>query len=251
MKSQILLLFILFSLVSSCGAAQKKKENDYKKQTQWHYQMGASYFESHEIPLAIKELLTTVERDPKHEKAFHLLGFIYMGRRNYAKSETYFSKALEINSKFHIARNNLGTLYLAMERWRDAKVEFEQLLEEALYPTHELAHNNLGWAQYNLRKYREAAEHFKMAIFLKPGMCLAHNNLGLANQKLGYRTEALREWEEAIRLCPTNYAEPHFHAGKAKQETGTPGAIQHFEKCSELEPMSNLGRRCREYLGAL
>ncbi len=251
MKTQILLLACVFSLFMSCGASQKKKEKDLKKKTHWHYQMASSYFENHEIPLAIKELLKTIEMDPEHVEANHLLGFIYMGRRDYAKSQQYFMRTLEIDPKFHIARNNLGTLFLAMEQWRKAQTEFEQLLEEPLYPTHELAHNNLGWSKFNLRKYREAAEHFKMAIFLKPGMCLAHNNLGLTNQKLGYRNEALRAWEEAIRLCPTNYAEPHFHAGKAKQESGAPGAIEHFQKCSDLEPMSNLGRRCREYLGAL
>lgn len=242
---------IFISLFIGCGASQKKKDQDTKKKVDWQYQMGAAYFESHEIPLAIRALTQTLELDPKHEKANHLLGFIYMGRRDYTKAEKYFRKALEVNPKFHSARNNLGTLFLAMERWRDGIKEFESLIEEPLYPTPELAHNNMGWALLNLRKPRKAMEHFKLAIFLKPQMCLAHNNLGIVNETLGFGTDALHEWNEAVRLCPTNYAEPHFHLGKALQERGDPTARSHFERCSELEPMSNLGRRCREYLGAL
>ena len=242
------IVLVLFFSMSACGAAQKKEEKA-KKQIEFHYKMGAGYFQSREIPLAIKELTHTLELDPEHYEAHHLLGFIYMGRRDYAKAMKHFNETLRIKPDYHIARNNLGTLYLAMERWRDASSEFEVLIEEPLYPTPELAHNNLGWARYNLRKYKDALESFRMATFLKPEMCLAHNNMGLTFEKLGNTSEAVRSYEEAIRLCPNNYAEPHLHVGKIKQEAGDPNAVNHFRRCVELERTSNLGRRCREYLG--
>ena len=235
----------------ACGGAQKKEEAEAQKKIDYHYQMGAAYFENHEIPLALKELMATLDLDPDHIQAHYMLGLIYMGRRDYNKSLNHNREALRINPEYHFARNNLGAVYLAMERWREAATEFEKLLEAPLYPTPELAHNNLGWAHYNLRKYNPALEHFRMAVFLKPELCLAHNNLGLTYQTLGNGSEAQRSFEEAIRRCPTNYAEPHFHVGKIKSNIGDPSSRSHFKRCAELEPSSNLGRRCREYLGAL
>jgi hypothetical protein len=87
-----------------------------------------------------------------------------------------------------------------------------------------------------------------MAVFLKPQLCLAHNNVGLTYQKLGNHDEAMVSFMEAVRLCPKQYAEPHFHIGKLMAEAGNPNARSHFEACARIEPGTNLGRRCREYL---
>ena len=136
----------------------------------------------------------------------------------------------------------------AMERWEEAEVLFLELLDEPLYTTPELAHNNVGWAYYNMRRYAEAREHFRMATFLKPEMCLAHNNMGLVHEAMSNRSEAVNSYRRAIERCPANYAEPHFNLGKLLQEQGHPKAAAHFRRCMELQPQSNLGERCREYL---
>lgn len=242
-----ILVIIAVSLALGCAGAQKKQEKA-TEDANFHYKMAAAYFESHEIPLAIKELTDTLELNPDHKKAHYLMGFIYHGRHDYPKAIRHYQRALEIDPKYHFARNNLGTVYLATERWAEAAEQFEKLLDEPLYPTPELAHNNLGWALYQRGKYQRALEHFKMAVFLKPQMCLAHNNLGLAQQKLGNGSQAMDEFMEAVRLCPKQYAEPHFHIGKMMAEAGNPNARSHFEACARIEPGSNLGRRCREYL---
>lgn len=236
-------------LGAGCASMQHNKEQEQKtKDAKWHYEMGAGYFESHEIPLAIRELHKAIEMKPDLYKAHHLLGFIYMGRREYAKSIQHFKETLRIKPDYHFARNNLGTVYLAMERWREAAEIFEQLLEEPLYTTPELAHNNLGLAYFNLRKYSKALEHYKMATFLKPQMCLAYNNMGRVHEEMGNTLEAKSQYQKAIRKCPNNYAEPHFNLGKLLQQQGLPEAQAHFQRCQQIEPESNLGERCRQYL---
>lgn len=236
-------------LSAGCAGPQKKAEEEEKvKDAQWHYEMGAGYFESQEIPLAIRELHKAIEMKPDLYKAHHLLGFIYMGRREYAKATQYFKETLRLEPDYHFAKNNLGTVYLAMERWREAADIFEELLNEPLYTTPELAHNNLGWAYFNLRKYSKALEHYKMATFLKPQMCLAYNNMGRVHEKMGNILEAKSQYEKAIRKCPNSYAEPHFNLGKILQRQGLPESQAHFQRCQQIEPDSNLGDRCRQYL---
>ncbi len=241
-----LFLLLCVALAVACAGGQKPAEE--KKKVDFHYKMAAAYFESREIPLALKELTTVLELEPDHRDGHYLMGFIYQGRRDYPKAINHYRSALETDPKYHFARNNLGTVYLTMERWDEASEQFGLLLEEPLYPTPELAHNNLGWALYQQRKYQRALEHFKMATFLKPQMCLAHNNVGLTFLEIGNEQEAMNAFGEAVRLCPRQYAEPHFHIGKMLAEHGDPSARSHFEECARLEPGTNLGRRCREYL---
>ncbi|MBA2661244.1 MAG: tetratricopeptide repeat protein [Bradymonadaceae bacterium] len=230
-----------------CAGVDKKQEESLKT-AQWHYEMAAGYFESNEVPLAIRELTFCLENNPDHEQANYLLGFIYMGRRNYTKAVVHFRDVLRVNPKYHFAKNNLGAVFLAMGRWQEAEEVYLELLDEPLYTTLELAHNNVGWAYYNMRRYSEALEHFRMASFLKPEMCLADNNLGLTFEAMNNRSEAVSAYRRAINKCPINYQEPHLNLGKILQEQGDERARLHFQRCVELQPNSTVAERCREYL---
>ena len=241
------LLAIAVGVSAGC-ATSKNEKKDQIKDADWHYEMGSGYFQNQKIYPAIRELNKALEMDPEMAKAHFLLGFIYSGRKKYHDAIRHYKEALRLEPKMYKAKNNLGSIYLAMERWRDAADLFRGLLEESMYPTPELAHNNLGWAQYNLRRYKKALEHLKMAIFLKPEMCLAYNNLGLTHEALGNQAKAVENFRKSIRKCPKNYAEPHFNLGKLMRKRGQRGARRHFERCVQIEPETNLGDRCREYL---
>lgn len=233
------------------GCASLSGESDDQnnaRDADWHYEMAAGYFESNEIPLALRELTKALDKDPEHFEAHYLKGFIHMGRRDYSNAIQHFKKSLDIEPEYYFAKNNLGSVYLAMDRWEDAVEIFEELVDEPLYSTPELAHNNIGWAYFNLGEYRDAVEHFKQAVFLKPEMCLAHNNLGRTYEKMSRMRRAEKNYRKAIRKCPGKYAEPHFRLAKLLQKQEDSSARSHFEKCLEIEPESNLGDRCRQYL---
>ncbi len=156
-------------------AGNEPKEEDPTKTAEYHFKMATGHFEEHQVPMAIRELTIAIEIDPDHGHSHYLMGYIFMGRRDYTRAVRHFKEALRIETNFFDARNALGATYLAMERWEDAAVQFEILIEEPMYTTPEIAHNNLGWSYYNRRKHPRALEHFKMATFLKPGFCLGHN----------------------------------------------------------------------------
>ncbi len=243
------LVLIMAVLVAGCAGADKK-EQENAKTSNFHYEMASGYFEAGEVPMAIRELTFALEADPEHERAHYLMGFIYMGRRSYPKAVHHFREVLRINPKYHFAKNNLGAVYLSLSRWQEAEEVYLELLDEPLYTTPELAHNNLGWAYYNMDRPNEALEHFKMAAFLKPEMCLAENNIGLTYEMLNNRMEAVAAYRRAIQKCPINFQEPHLNMGKLlQQQPETRGrARAHFERCVELQPATLIADRCREYL---
>ena len=235
----------------ACKHAQGDETKDLEQiqNAEWHYKSGAGYFENHQVPLAIRELHVALEKDPDHAKAHYLLGYIYMGRRQYTKSMQHFKRVIELDETSYDAVNSLGATYLAMERWSDAVEIFERLVEQPMFVTPELAHNNAGWAYYNLGELTLAAEHFEMAVFLRPEFCLGFNNLGLVRSAQRQSTEAIKAYARAIELCPANYAEPHFHLAKVYLDYGdTITARNHFSRCVELAPQSALAERCQEYL---
>ena len=248
-KRVIALAMALSCLWAAPGCTgPEKKEEDPTKTAEFHYKLAAGHFEEHQVPMAIRELTIALEIDNDHGHAHYLMGYIYMGRRDYPKAVRHFKEALRVEDDFFDARNALGATYLAMERWDDAAEQFERLIEEPMYTTPELAHNNLGWALYNERKYARALEHFKMSTFLKPTFCLGFNNSGLAMYGLNNVEGARRSWAKAIELCPANYAEPHFHLGRVMQEQNDPQAYNHFQRCTQIQPNSTLGERCRRHM---
>lgn len=243
----VLMLSVWMSV--GCTNPQKKKEKEIHN-AEFHYKVASGYYHNRQVPLALRELTIGLKKNPKHVESHYLLGFIYVGRRNYPKAVHHFKSAVKYKPTHFDAKNALGATYLAMERWDDAAKIFEELLNQPLYTSPELAHNNLGWALYNQRKYTKAAQHFKMSIFLKPSFCLGYNNMGLATTAMRNYSQATKYYQAAIQKCPT-YAEPHFNLGKLLQDADRAQAIVHFKRCIELQPESQIGQRCQQYLQAL
>jgi type IV pilus assembly protein PilF len=236
--------------VSVCGAgcATGKPEKATLAKADYHYQLGANFFRDQLIPQAINELETALGHDPGHADALHLLGFIYMGRRNYPQAALHFRKALEAREDFFICQNNLGTALMAMNRWDEAIVVFEGLVARPTYSTPELAYNNLGWSFHKKGEQSRAEEALEMAVFLKPEMCLAHNNLGLVQLAQEDTVGALKSFQKATQLCP-NYPEPFFHGGQVLRAKEDPRAREYYQRCYDLAPESTWGERCMAYLG--
>jgi len=240
------LLGVLLAIVflNGCGATAAAAEEKAVSKADFHYQLANNYFYSRNTLDAMKECYAALEVDPKHADAHHLLGFIYFGRKQYPEAIEEFQKAIASRDRFYEAIANLGAVYLAQKRWDEAIAQFEQLTREQLYPTPSLAHVNLGWALFNQKRHGEALEHYKLALFLNPDLCLGYNNLGLLYEAMGEVALALESLRMAADKCP-KYAEPLFHLGRLLTQQGqVADATRAFERCHELEPDTQLGRRC-------
>jgi len=267
MKRTIMMIFVAATaaaLAACSGGGANAKKDDPTANADYHYKLASGYFhadtseqKARQVHLARMELQQALTYDPEHVPSHYLMGFILMGRRQYSEAIVHFKEVRRLEPTYHEATNNLGVIYLAQERWEDAIELYRGLLDEPMYTSPELAHNNIGWAHYNMRSHRDAIEHFRMAIFLKPDFCLGYNNLGLAQAGMGDLQNAAKSFSFAIERCPSvAYAEPHFHLGQLMKQGGDhERARYHFDQCSQIEPGRSLGEatygeRCREYLSA-
>jgi Tfp pilus assembly protein PilF len=244
MKQAVIIMMAL--LLGSCSSS--KGEQPMDKKSNYHFKLGTNCYLDHDVSCALAELYKAIELNPKNAKAHHMLGFIYMGRRQHSDALKHISYAVELDPEFHEARANMGVLMLSMEDWQGAIDYLMPLTREPLYPTPYLVNNNIGWAYYKLKKHALAEKYIKMAILLNPKMCLAYNNIAMVHEVRRQTEDAIEAYEEAIKLCP-EYQEPLFHLGVLYQnQAKNAEALKTLQKCVKIDPDAQYGRRCKRRL---
>jgi Flp pilus assembly protein TadD len=96
--------------------------------------------------------------------------------------------------------------------------------------------NNLGVALLEQFKHKEAADAFRRALQLEPGLALARINLGIALFNLPDPAAAQKELQAATAIAPTA-PQPHYLLGLAAKTQNKPEeAIAAFQKVARIDP---------------
>lgn len=189
--------------------------------------------------------------------------------------------AMEFSADFAFARHNLGNLYAALDRFKDAvdnyraafqidglfypaKVNLAMLYNrqgkndeaERLLLEVATAHPDLYEVQYSLglllaekKQYRKAADYMAQAARGLPGRARIHYNLGLLLQLLQKEIAAEGSLQRAIELDPGNmdflYALADFYLKRNRREDAQKIAEQMIVR----HPRSDLGFKILDFLG--
>ncbi|QGZ62018.1 tetratricopeptide repeat protein [Paraburkholderia acidisoli] len=145
-----------------------------------------------------------------------------------------FRNALTLSPAFALAHYNLGNAYATIGRHEDAMYAFGHAVR--LQPGDASSHNNLGNALHALGRHAEAAEAFRRALKIRPGHAGAHNNLGMSLNALGDSAGAVEQFQKALRLEP-RFVAAHFNLANTLDATGYHGnAVHGFEAALALQP---------------
>lgn len=145
-----------------------------------------------------------------------------------------FRNALTLAPAFPLAHYNLGNAYALAGRHEDAADAFQKSLR--LQPDNASSHNNLGNALHALGRHEEAIASFQRALELQPGHAGAHNNLGMALNALGKADEAIVQFSAAIAAQP-RFVAAHFNLANTLDATGQhEQALSEFEAVLALQP---------------
>jgi len=210
----------------------------------------------------------TLEIDPAHVDALHLLGVLRHQQGQHAEAADLvrraadlrpqdaalqlnlgnalkalghldgaierFRNALTLAPTFPMAHYNLGNAYALAGRHEDAVDAFEKSLR--LQPADASSHNNLGNALHALGRHRDAIGAFRRALELRPGHAGAHNNLGMALNALGEADEAITHFRAALKAEP-RFVAAQFNLGNTLDATGQHAhAAAAFEAVLALQP---------------
>jgi tetratricopeptide (TPR) repeat protein len=210
----------------------------------------------------------TLEGDPVHVDALHLLGVLRHQQGQHAEAAALvrraadlrpqdaalqlnlgnalkalgqlddaierFRNALTLAPSFPMAHYNLGNAYAAAGRHEDAADAFRRSLD--LQPNDASSHNNLGNALHALGQHEEAIDAFRRALDLRPGHAGAHNNLGMAFNALDETEQATAQFRAALAVEP-RFVAAHFNLGNTLHATGRfTEAAAAFEAVLALQP---------------
>jgi serine/threonine-protein kinase len=127
-----------------------------------------------------------------------LAAFYALEKRDYARAEEAYRKAIVLNPNVARPHSNLGAIYLILNRFDEAQKEFRRSLE--IQPTAP-AWSNLGTSLFLLGRYPEAVEAFEKAVALTPKNFLWSTYLGDALAFVrGRDADARRAYSSALAL---------------------------------------------------
>lgn len=246
---RLLLLIPLLATALCCFACALAESA--RKEGVYHYQMGVSHFNEGNMAAALAELTEAENYDSSDPELFNYLGMAYYSKKKYDIAEQKYIMALGLNPKYSDARNNLGVVYLALQRWDDAINQFKIVSDDIFYQNQVAAHINLGLAYVGKGDYPKALSLMRSVVADFPRDPRGRLNLGKVYFALDRYELAIDEFKRALELSG-DYAVAQYNLGLAYLKIENRIAAQSaFREVMRIAPDSEIGQLSREYLDSL
>jgi len=240
------MLLLAVVVLSGCALTEKSR-----KEASYHYQMGVSYLGEKNYTGALVELTEAEKVDPDDPEILHRLGQAYFYKKKYEIAEEKYRKAISKRPSFSQARNDLGVVYLEMNRWNDAIREFRIVTEDIFYANQTDAGINLALAYLGKGDHDHALASVKAVLAANPENLQARLTLGRVYFASGRANLAVEEYREALRMFP-DYALAHYYLGLAYLKLQRPAeARSSFQEVVRLVPYTEIGQTAKEHLDSL
>lgn len=149
--------------------------------------------------------IARIEERGQEEQRFWPLyyqrGIAYERSDQWDKAEADFRRALALEPDQPLVLNYLGYSFVEMGRNID---EAEKMIEKAVEQRPEDGYivDSLGWVQFRLGRFKEAAGNLERAVELIPVDPILNDHYGDALWMIGRRTEARFQWKRALSFEP-------------------------------------------------
>jgi tetratricopeptide (TPR) repeat protein len=179
--------------------------------------------------LAYKQAISS---DPKFARTYVDLGSSYLALEKYSDAEAAFKQAMAIDDD-SCASCGLGMVYHLQGREDEAVKTLKKAI--SLNPMDTCAYDRLGRMYYDLGQYTESTEAFRQEVKLRPSS-VAYHFLGNGYYFTEKLEEARAAYQEAIRLTP-NYEEAYVELGKVYNRLGCHAdAIDSYQHAIKIQP---------------
>ena len=247
MRFSPIVLLVLFGLLFGCAAPEEKKAPEQDV----HYILGVSYLQEGNASRALQEFHKAHEADSGNADVLIGLGRAYQLKGAYSEAEKYYLQALDSRPDDPLIENNLGALYLDLQRPDDAIHYFGKAADNLMFANAEVSLTGLGYAHFQKREYLEAISAYRKALAQNPRYDEAHLRLGETYYAMGKTDRALGEFHQALKLNGNNIR-THFQLGLAYMKMDNPTeATQYFRNVVRLAPSTELAEQAEHYLELL
>jgi len=160
---------------------------------------------------AIAKFLAVAQLNPRCSDCYYNIGYAQSQKKDYAKAEEAYKKAIEIKPDYADAFTGLANIYTTQRKFTEAADASAKAAEfgaanasapGALGGGNADALFNQGVTFWNGGKIPEAKKQFEAAIAANPNHAEAHYQLGMALVNEGNLPGAATEFETYVRLAP-------------------------------------------------
>jgi tetratricopeptide (TPR) repeat protein len=173
------------------------------------YERGVSALGEGVLAAALSSFQQAATQDPTVAVYRNALGLVYLQSRRPDLALPEFERATVIDPEYADGFLNTGIALASMAKWDDAVAAYQRAIRLPRLTTHDTAYQNMGWAFYQLKRYREAEEALRLAIGLDPQMVAAYYTLGLVFVAQDRKEDAKLVFRHARALAPDS---PFGHA---------------------------------------
>ncbi len=245
-----LLSFCLLVVLSAC-ATENRNGASSLNEADYHYLMGSSYLEEGKVTLALQEFLLAEKLDDKRTDIYAGLARAYMLKGAFELAEKNYLKAFELSGGEPKYQNNLGALYLSMERYQEAAEAFRKAAENLLFSNPEIAWTGLGVAHFQMDNYANAEQYYQQAIKENAAYLQPYYRLGMLYFVQNRPVEAAEAFRKVVNLAP-GFVDGHYRLGLAEmQARNSDRAREAFAEVVRLAPESEQARLATGYLNIL
>jgi type IV pilus biogenesis/stability protein PilW len=239
-------LCILLVALPACVPVENTQSD--KTNAEYHYKLGISALNEQNPTEALKELLQAEkfnDRDPEIQNA---LAQAYWSKQAPDLAEERFKRAIALSSNDPKYYNNLGALYLEVERYDDAIRAFQAAADNLLFDRQEMAWTGIGLAYFQKQDYPAAQRAYRKAMAINPRYYLAPFRLGELYYNQERTAEALEMFTRTTQLAPT-FPDGFYWLGLVYMKLKEPAkAKPAFLEVIRLAPKSDNARLAANYL---
>lgn len=192
---------LLFAYLTSCAVPDVKSYETPESSA--FYDLGVAYLNENKIQKAFVEFQKAYSINPYDKRVLNAIGIIYLLHfDDTPKAISFFEKAVNRDSMYSEAYNNLGFAHESLGNFETAILYYEKAVENLTYATPEKAYINLANAHYRLGHHNHAIAAIREALKRAPTLSIAYMKLALCYNALGRYGDASTAMSSAIVLDP-------------------------------------------------
>ncbi len=243
------------ALLLGCVTTGSRETQEAKvRKAQVHFDLGVDHLDRGRAAMGLRELLVAETLDPLNPRIHYVLGEAYLRRGKVDESEAHLVKALEIYPEYQDARLTLSAVYLGREKYEQALIESQVLIDDPTFPASWRALSNHGWAAFQLGRLAEARNSLDEALEFRGDYWNARLNLGILEAREGNAVKAVEHFQQVMAQKPgpsveaeVNYRLAEIFVSLGKRQK----AVGHLTTAASQTPGGLWGKKSEEYLKLL
>ena len=196
---------------SGCATTPQKGVEDTREmralQARAAYERGASALAAQQAGVALSAFQEAVRLDPGVALYADAMGTVLLHMRQVEGALAWLNRAVELDPSYGDAHFHRGTALAEAGKWDEAVAEYRRALMLPTLTVPHAAHQNLGFALFVLKRYREAEQSLRFALSIEsrePEMARTYLNLGFVLLAERRPDEAKVAFRRARDLAPNS-----------------------------------------------